>query len=139
MRSYSQDLRDRVLSALSRGEGATAIASRFEVSREWVYDVKRRFEKEGLRHSLPVGGHRVSRIADKESLIRAWIKERKDMTLVEICERLLEHGVSIQPSTLWHHLNKWGLTFKKNPARQRARARRRSGGASAMERKSIRT
>ena len=36
MNAYSQDLRDRVLRALERGERPTAIADRFEVSRVWV-------------------------------------------------------------------------------------------------------
>jgi transposase len=39
MQSYSQDLRDRVLRALARGEGPSAIAERFEVSRFYVYQV----------------------------------------------------------------------------------------------------
>jgi hypothetical protein len=33
MEAYSQDLRDRVLRALERGERPTAIAARFEVRR----------------------------------------------------------------------------------------------------------
>ncbi|MBB3104136.1 transposase [Azomonas macrocytogenes] len=70
MHAYSQDLRDRVLGALERGEGPTAIAQRYEVSRLWVYQVRRRWEKEGKRQSLPVGGHRRSRIAHKEAVIR---------------------------------------------------------------------
>src|SRR5579863_8431578 len=36
MQSYSQDLRDRVLWALDRGERPAAIARRLEVSRVWV-------------------------------------------------------------------------------------------------------
>ncbi len=135
MQSYSRDLRDRVLRALERGDRPTEIASRFEVSREWVYDVKNRFENEGLRHRLPVGGYRVSRVADKELLIRDWIKERADLTLAEISERLAEHGVRITPSALWYQLDKWNLSFKKNAARQRARARGREAGARAVERK----
>ncbi|RMW95089.1 transcriptional regulator, partial [Allofranklinella schreckenbergeri] len=35
MRAYSQDLRDRVLAALERGERPSAIARRYEVSRMW--------------------------------------------------------------------------------------------------------
>ena len=42
MEAYSQDLRDRVLRALERGERPTAIAARFEVSRVWVYQVQNR-------------------------------------------------------------------------------------------------
>lgn len=134
MQSYSQDLRDRVLRALERGDRPTHIAERFEVSREWVYDVKNRFEKEGLRHRLPVGGYRVSRVADKESLIRGWIKDRADLTLAEISERLTEHGVTITPSALWYQLDKWNLSFKKNAARQRAGTRRREERAHRVER-----
>jgi transposase len=70
MQTYSQDLRDRVLRALERGDRPTDIAARFEVSREWVYDVNTRFKKDGLRHSLQVGGHRISRISPVESEIR---------------------------------------------------------------------
>lgn len=136
MQSYSQDLRDRVLRALERGDRPTDIAVRFEVSREWVYDVKNRFEKEGLRHHLPVGGYRVSRVAGKEALIRGWIKERKDLTLCELCERLKEHGVTLTSSALWYQLDKWGLSFKKNTARSRARAGRRGQSARRVERES---
>jgi hypothetical protein len=42
MAAYSQDLRDRVLRGLERGEGATSIARRLEVSLRWVYHVKDR-------------------------------------------------------------------------------------------------
>jgi transposase len=139
MQSYSQDLRDRVLRALERGDGPTDIAARFEVSREWVYDVKKRFETEGLRHSLRVGGHRVSCVAPLESEIRGWIQARPDLTLEELCERVAERGVYIKVPALWHQLNQWNLSFKKNAARQRARARRREEGAGAVERKSAST
>lgn len=139
MQSYSQDLRDRVLRALERGDRPTKIAARFEVSREWVYDVKNRWEKEGLRHCLPVGGYRVSRVAEKEALIRSWIKEQADLTLTEMSQRLTEHGVTITPSALWYQLDKWHLSFKKNPTRQRARTRRRAIEARRMERKPAHT
>ena len=55
MPSYSQDLRDRVLWALERGEGLSAIARRLEVSRVWVYRVRDRKQTTGLRTSLPMG------------------------------------------------------------------------------------
>lgn len=137
MRSYSQDLRDRVLRAIERGEGPTTIAKRFEVSRIWVYQVRDRFETEGLRHSFQIGGHRQSRIAPFELQVRTWIKEEPDLTLAELCERLAKNDVSIKPSALWHQLDKWGLSFKKNSTRQRARAGRRTDSSNNLDEKSI--
>ena len=61
MQSYSQDLRDRVLWALDRGERPTAIARRLEISRVWVYRVRDRAQKTGQRSSYQIGGHRRSR------------------------------------------------------------------------------
>jgi transposase len=138
MYAYSQDLRDRVLRALDRGERPTEIARRFEVSRVWVHQVRERLQKEGKRSSLPMGGYRKSRIADMEPQIRAWIKKEVDLTLAEMCERLEEHGVIIKVSALWHQLDKWKLSLKKNPARQRARARRREGRTHRVEGKPAR-
>ncbi len=88
MEAYSQDLRDRVLRALERGERPVDIARRLEVSRIWVYQVKSRFKTSGERCSRPIGGHRVSRLAPAEQEVRAWIKKQPDLTLSELGERL---------------------------------------------------
>ena len=138
MAAYSQDLRDRVLRGLERGERPVDIARRLEVTRVWVYQVKARYESLGERCSHMIGGYRRSRLADKEALLRGWIKAQPDLTLAELSERLVEHGVSIKIPALWHQLDRWGLSLKKNAARQRARARRREAGAHRMERKSTR-
>jgi transposase len=136
MHAYSQDLRDRVLWALERGERPSAIARRLEVSRVWVYQVDGRKKKTGQSSSFPIGGHRRSRIADMEAELRAWIEAEPDLALNQICDRLTEKGVIIKAGALWHQLNKWNLTFKKNPARQRARTRGRGQGAPGMARSS---
>lgn len=137
MTAYSQDLRDRVLRALERGEGTTSIARRFEVSVRWVDEVKRRFRQHAERCSRPVGGYRRSRVAQWESQIRAWIKKEADLTLAELCERLAQQGIMIKVPALWHQLDKWNLSLKKNPARQRARARGRASGTAAMDGKPV--
>jgi transposase len=132
MQSYSQDLRDRVLWALDRGERPTAIARRLEVSRVWVYQVREREQKTGQRSSFQIGGHRRSRVAEMEPVLRAWIEQESGLSLAELCQRLVEQGVSIKIGALWHQLNKWHLTFKKNAARQRARTRGRAAGAPSV-------
>ena len=132
MQAYSQDLRERVLRALDRGDRPTEIARRFEVSRVWVYQVRDRVQETGERGSFQIGGHRRSRLAEMEPVLRAWIATQPDLTLAELQQRLLQQGVSIKIGALWHQLNRWNLTFKKNPARQRARARGRAGSAARM-------
>ena len=113
MDAYSQDLRDRVLRALERGERPTAIADRFEVSRVWVYQVRNRLTQTGQRSSLPIGGHRQSRLVGMESTLRAWPKETGDLTLAEMCARLAAHGIAITVPALRHQVDKWQLTLKK--------------------------
>ena len=73
MQSYSQDLRDRVLGALGRGEGPSAIARRFEVSRFYVYQVRDREQETGVRSSFQIGGHRRSRLQAAEAALRGWM------------------------------------------------------------------
>ena len=138
MRAYSQDLRDRVLRALERGDRPAEIARRFEVSRVWVYQVRDCWQQDGRRSSLRVGGHRRSCVAEMESQLRAWIEAEVDLTLSEICERLAKEGVQIKVPALWHQLKKWNLTLKKNSARQRARVERRADGALPVARKPTR-
>src|SRR5271170_226811 len=115
MAAYSQDLRNRVLKGLERGEGATSISRRLEVSLRWVYHVKDRYEQAGERTPLQLGGYRRSRVAGMEPQIRAWIKKEVDLTLIELSERLAAQGVAIKTTALWHQLDKWNLTLKKNP------------------------
>jgi transposase len=128
MQAYSQDLRERVLRALDRGDRPTEIARRFEVSRIWVYQVRDRVQATGERNSLRIGGYRQSRLADSELVLRSWIAAEPDLTLAELQLRLAEQGVPIKIGALWHQLN----TFKKNSARQRARTRGRASGAQGM-------
>jgi len=133
MQSYSQDLRDRVLRALARGDGPSVIARRFEVSRFYVYQVRDREQETGVRTSFQIGGHRRSRLAKAEPVLRGWIAAEPGLTLEELQKRLASRGIVIKIGALWHQLNKWKLTFKKNPARQRARARGRAGSTARME------
>lgn len=132
MQAYSQDLRERVLRAIDRGDRPTEIARRFEVSRVWVYQVRGRLQQTGGRGSFQIGGHRRSRLAEFEPLLRGWIRAQPGLTLAEMRQRLAAQGVSVKIGALWHQLNRWNLTFKKNSSRQRARTGGCAGGASRV-------
>lgn len=128
--AYSQEFRDRVLAGLGRGEKASEIARRLEVSRQFVYQVRDRLVLDGERGIRQLGGYRRSVVEGMEPTIRDWIKAEPDLTLQQLCDRLAAQGRVLKVPALWHQLNKWGLSLKKNPARQRARARRRAAGTS---------
>ena len=89
MQAYSQDLRERVLRALDRGDRPTEIAQRFEVSRVWVYQVQARVEQTGERSSLQSSGYRQSLLAEKEATLRIWIAEEPGLTLANLQQRLM--------------------------------------------------
>jgi transposase len=99
------------------------------VSTQFVYSVRDRLVLDNQRSSHRVGGYRQSVIGDMQSTISGWIKAEPGLTLQEMCDRLAAQGRVLKVPALWHQLNKWKLSFKKNPARQRARARRRAAGA----------
>ena len=49
------------------------------------------------------------------------IDETPDITLAELAAHLeVAHGLTVAQSTVWRLLDRHGLTFKKNRARQRA-------------------
>lgn len=78
---------------------------------------------------------RSHRIEAFHAIIDGAIKAQVDITLFELADMLhREHGVSFAPSTLWRFLDRHGITFKKNRARQRAGAARRRRAASAVAR-----
>lgn len=121
MAAYSQDLRDRVLTACMRGDRPIDIAKRYDVSRVWVYQVWNRYKKTGKRVSLPIGGYRRSRLEGYDDLLKGWIEEQPTMTLAEMCDRLKKMGLQIGIPALWYRLDQLGLTLKNNPARRRAK------------------
>ena len=138
MGSLSEDLRIRIIRARERGDDSKVVAQRYEVNIRTVQALWKRYLETGEMGARQRGGYRVSRIAALEKTLRSWIKAEVDLTLAEMCERLAAQGVEIKVPALWHQLDKWKLTLKKTPARQRARARRRSPGTRRMEGKSAR-
>jgi Mn-dependent DtxR family transcriptional regulator len=125
MAAYLQDLRDRLLQALERRDRTTAIADRFEVSRVSVYQVRNRLKQTGQRGSLSIGGHRQSSSVGMEPTLRAWVKETGDLTLAEMCARLRRTGMRSRCPRCGINSTTGSLRLK-NPARQRARTRRRA-------------
>ena len=123
-RPLSIDLRERLISAVEGGMSRRSAAARFGVavstSIKWVD----RWRRAGDIRPRPQGGDKRShRIEAHAGEILALIEETPDITLGEIGVHLDErHGLKVAQSTVWRLLDRHGMTFKKNRARQRTAA-----------------
>lgn len=83
---YSQDLRDRVLTAYDRGEPTKKIAEMFGVGRAWARAVKQRRRETGETAARPMGGATIIKI-DRAALAEL-VTQDPDATLKELRQRL---------------------------------------------------
>jgi len=123
-RALSEDLRSRVISAVDGGMSRRSAAERFGIGVATAIRWLRSWRNEGRASAMPVGGDKRSyRIEAYRDVILGAIEAQKDITLDELVDLLRrEHGASFARSTIWRFLDRHGITFKKNGARQRAAA-----------------
>lgn len=115
-RAYSDDLRWRVITAVSGGMSARAAAVRFGVGVSTAIVWARRHRESGERSARRQGKRPGSKLDAHEAFILTLIDETPDITLIEIGKRLQgEHGMSACAATLHGFLAKRGMTFKKRP------------------------
>ena len=134
MKSYSQDLRDRIIQARSEGAAGVEVARRFGVCKRTVERCWKRFVQTGSRTIRTKGRPLGGRLSAHMQSVLAWIDAQRDLTLREICVRLRkELAVVIGKSTLAYHLERAGLTCKKNGFRRRTRTRGRAPGSRGMD------
>lgn len=115
-KAYSMDLRQRVIGARDQGGTIAEVAARFAVSDSFVEKLTRRWRESG---TLAPGAHRGGRppvLSAFTEQIRAQLQEQPDTTLEELRARL---GLSVSLSTLWTHLRRLDLTWKKNTESRR--------------------
>jgi len=134
-KSYSQDLRDRVIDAVERdGMSRRAAARRFGVSESSAIKWVQRYRRTGERGPVGKGGHRRSVLEPERSWLEATLETMPDITLEAVSRRLLaERGVRADTSMLSRFFRRIGIGSKKNAARQRAGSARRRAPARPME------
>ena len=88
MRTYSMDLRERVLSAcLNKKDSQKEIAITFGVSPAWVSKIMTRYRKTQAITPLPTGGDRRSIFTNEQKQkLKGLIDETPDATLAELQE-----------------------------------------------------
>ena len=133
----SNDLRARLIDAVSQGMSRRAAARRFGIAPSTAVKWVHRWRATGVSAARPQGGDKRSdRIEAYGDDILGLIAGRVDITLVEIADHLEQrHGERFAPSTVWRFLDRHAQTFKKNRARQRTRASGRSGTKTVVARR----
>ena len=88
---YSQDLRDRVIDAVKRGEmepprssSAATRSANLLAAIKWL----ERVERDGSREPVGHGGHRASKLMPHRDFLEAARAEKSDVTLQALCDRL---------------------------------------------------
>src|SRR3954468_15957455 len=116
MTPYSEDLRQRVLDTVQRGEGSLRqIARRFLVSVSFVTRLLKLYRSTGsLEPKSHGGGHPPALGPEDLGRLRELIRQQPDATLEECRQRL---GVSCSTMTISRALRKLGLPRKKKVPR----------------------
>lgn len=130
MQTYSRDLRERIVAAREHGHSAREIARLFRISKRSVERFWQKYLATGGVEPKQRGGYRRSRLEKHDQKLRRWIKEKADITLAQLQERIAQElGIKLGTTALWHRLEGLGLSYKKNPSRRRARPARSAGGS----------
>jgi len=126
--AYSQDLRDRVIDAvLVEGMSRRAAAARYGVSETAAINWVKRAELTGSRTPAKLGGYKPMMLAPHREFVEAACRERPDITLQGLCDRLLaERGVRVYTSVMSRFLRHLGVTLKKRRLSRASRTGRTS-------------
>ena len=137
-RSYSQDLRDRVLATVDGGMGVYEAAPLFRVSVSYIYKALARRRTTGETTARPQRCSVGRKLAGHEDALRAQVASRPDATIAELRSWLFaQHGVLASYGTTWAALDRLDLTHKKSRSARPSRTGRtlpkrvRPGGSSS--------
>lgn len=105
MKTYSMDLRQRVVDACDRGEATRPpIAQRFSVSISWIRELLKRRRETGSIAPKPHGGCRAPAFAGEAAQrLRDAVRVDDDATLAELARAA---GVSCVPSAVYRALTR---------------------------------
>ncbi len=135
-KSYSSDLRERVVFYVEAGHSRRAAARAFDVSASFAVKLLASWRKTGstapARQGRPPGGGKLA--PHRDFLIKR-VEDKPDITMPELAGELEEaRGVLVSPASLSRILCAAGFTYKKNTAGLRARARGHPAGPACVDR-----
>ena len=132
-RSYSVDLRKRVIEAVETGASRHAAAEEFGISASSAIKWLQRWNESGSCTPRPRGGS-VSPLDRHRERILALVAAQPDLSLDEIVTQLRKRRIGTTDSSLSRFFQRHGITFKKKEsAGGGAGPRRRRPGTAALD------
>ena len=123
IRSYSEDLRKRVVRARLSGESVEDVASRFGVGRDCVYRWVALHKATGTLKPRQRGGYRQPKIQDMEKF-RKFAEVHQGSLLTEMAEAW---GGGVSVMCISRTLKRMGWSRKKNSGLLRTRRGKKAG------------
>ncbi len=117
VRPLSNDLRERVVSAVLAGESCRAVAQRFGVAVSSVVKWSQRRRATGSVAPAKMGGYRKRVLEPHRAFIVERINQTPHLTLHGLKDELRARGVTVSHNAVWMFLRREGLRFKKNAVR----------------------
>ena len=122
VKPYSEDLRIRVVGWVEAGHPVREVAETFGVSASSVVKWSQRKRETGSVAAKPMGSRQARSLAAERDWLLARIAEKPDVTLRALVAELEARAVWTSYGSVWRLLNDEGISFKKKPARLRARS-----------------
>ena len=117
-RALSNDLRERVVTAMRGGESCRSVALRFGVAVSSVVKWSQRYRATGSVAPKKMGGYRKRVLEPHRAFILERIGQTPHLTLHALKDELAARGVKVSHNAVWLFLRHEGLRFKKNTARR---------------------
>jgi Transposase and inactivated derivatives len=126
MKPNSQDLRERVIAALESGKTQAEVAAQIDIHKSTLEKWWYRWRDTGSCEALPGNPGPKRKLKAAETIIRAEVKKHPDISLAELCERVVEaKGIRASESMMCRELQILNLPLKKSRFTT-ANARRRA-------------
>ena len=116
-RPLSNDLRERVVTAILNGESCRSAALRFGVAVSSAVKWMQRHRVTGSVAPGKMGGHRKPILNAHRAFIVARLEQTSHLTLHGLKDELAARGVIVSHNAVWLFLRREGLRFKKNAVR----------------------
>jgi transposase len=131
-KSYSGDLRERVIETVETGASRREAADLFEISVSSAIRWVQCWRESGSSAPKRRGGS-VSPLEEHAARILALVVEQPDLTLVETVAELRKWRIRTSRSSLWRFLGRHEFTFKKKPASRGTAASRCGPSAPTLD------